>query len=152
MRISCCRINNIFKYSLTCLAFCENNKCLLYFTINYCDISYSTAWTEEKTNINNSSLTPSSSISLNSTNVDFATNIEFIKGHLSAAISNKETGNNELAQTHTFHPIHEIYTLIRNQISSADNELNNTLINSLNNLTSIVFKSTPAEFVNLQIL
>ena len=109
----------------------------------------SMAWTEEKTNLNNSSLIPSSSISLNRTNVDFATNIEFIKGHLSAAISNKEIGNNELAQTHTFHPIHEIYTLIRDQISSADTELNNTLINSLNNLTSIVFTSTPAEFTDL---
>ncbi len=108
-----------------------------------------TAWTEEKTNINNSSLAPSSSISLNRTNVDFATNIEFIKGHLSAAISNKEIGNNELAQTHTFHPIHEIYTLIRDQISSSDTELNNTLINSLNNLTSIVFTSTSAEFTDL---
>jgi hypothetical protein len=99
---------------------------------------------QEKPGINNHS----SSSSLNNTNVDFATNIEFIKGHLSAAISNKQAGNNELAQTHTFHPITEIYTLIRNQLSSADSELNKTLINSLNNLTSIVFKSTPAEFVN----
>ena len=99
---------------------------------------------QEKPGINNQS----SSSSLNNTNVDFATNIEFIKGHLSAAISNKQSGNNELTQTHTFHPITEIYTLIRNQLSSADSELNKTLINSLNNLTSIVFKSTPAEFVN----
>ena len=99
---------------------------------------------QEKPGINNQS--SSSSSSFNNTNVDFATNIEFIKGHLSAAISNKQAGNNELAQTHTFHPITEIYTLIRNQLSSADSELNKTLINSLNNLTSIVFKSTPAEF------
>ncbi len=34
------------------------------------------AWAEEKTNINNSSSVP-----LNYTDVDFATNIEFIKGH-----------------------------------------------------------------------
>ena len=54
----------------------------------------SMAWAEEKTNLNNSSLVPSSSISLNRTNVDFATNIEFIKGHLSAAILNKQAGNN----------------------------------------------------------
>ena len=100
------------------------------------------AWTEEKTNINNSSL------QLNDTDVDFATNIEFIKGHLSAAISNKQAGNNELAETHSFHPIAEIYTLIRDQLSSADNRLNNTLINSLNNLTSIVYTSTAAEFSN----
>jgi hypothetical protein len=115
------------------------------------------AWAaEEKTSISNYSQLPSSSsppptsssISLNNTNVDFATNIEFIKGHLSAAILNKQAGNDELAQTHTFHPIHEIYTLIRDQLSSADNELNKTLINSLNNLTSIVFTSTPSEFID----
>lgn len=104
------------------------------------------AWAQEKSSISNNSSSYSSS--LNNTNVDFATNIEFIKGHLSAAISNKQAGNNELAQTHTFHPITEIYTLIRNQLSSADSELNKTLINSLNNLTSLVFKSTPTEFVN----
>jgi len=99
-------------------------------------------WAQEKSSINDKS-----SSSLNNTDVDFATNIEFIKGHLSAAISNKQAGNNELTQTHTFHPITEIYTLIRNQLSSADNELNKTLINSLDNLTSIVFKSTPTEFI-----
>jgi hypothetical protein len=108
-------------------------------------ISPTMVWAQEKSSISNYS-SPSSS--LNNTNVDFATNIEFIKGHLSAAISNKQAGNNELTQTHTFHPITEIYTLIRNQLSSADPELNKTLINSLNNLTSIVFKSTPTEFVN----
>ncbi len=114
------------------------------------------AWAaEEKSTISNYSQLPSSSssptsssISLNNTNVDFATNIEFIKGHLSAAILNKQAGNDELAQTHTFHPIHEIYTLIRDQLSFADNELNKTLINSLNNLTSIVFTSTPSEFTD----
>ena len=106
------------------------------------------AWTEkEKTNINNSSLVPSL-VSLNDTNVDFATNIEFIKGHLYAAISNKQIGNNELVQTHSYHPITEIYTLIRDQLSSTDNRLNNTLINSLNNLTSIVYTSSPAEFID----
>jgi galactitol-specific phosphotransferase system IIC component len=68
------------------------------------------AWAaEEKSTISNYSQLPSSSsptsssISLNNTNVDFATNIEFIKGHLSAAILNKQAGNDELAQTHTFH-------------------------------------------------
>ncbi len=100
-------------------------------------------WAQEKSSISDKSFS-----SLNNTDVDFVTNIEFIKGHLSAAISNKEAGNNELTQTHTFHPITEIYTLIRDQLSSADSELNQTLINSLNNLTSIVFTSKPAEFVD----
>ena len=104
------------------------------------------SFAEEKSSISN--YTSPSSSSSNNTNVDFATNIEPIKSNLSAAISNKQAGNNELTQTHTFHPITEIYTLIRDQLSSADNELNKTLIDSLNNLTSIVFKSTPDEFVD----
>ena len=121
---------------------------LYYILLLLIVISPTMVWAQEKSSISNYSSSSSSSSSLNNTNVDFATNIEFIKGHLSAAISNKQAGNNELTQTHTFHPITEIYTLIRNQLSSADPELNKTLINSLNNLTSIVFKSTPTEFVN----
>ncbi len=84
---------------------------------------------------------------LDDKDVDFATNIEFIKGHLSAAILNKEEGNNELTQMHTFHPINEIYTLIRDKLSKTDIKLNDTLIDSLTNLTSMVYKSTPEEFV-----
>ena len=105
------------------------------------------AFAEEKSSVSNYT-SPSSSSSSNITNVDFATNIEFIKGNLSTAISNKQAGNNELTQTHTFHPITEIYTLIRDQLSSADSELNKTLIDSLKNLTSIVIKSKPAELAD----
>ena len=93
-----------------------------------------------------SSTNNSTSTTLNNTDVDFATNIEFIKGHLFAATSNKQDGNNELTQTHTFHPIVEIYSLIRDQLVAADDKLNKTLSGSLNNLTSIVFSSTPEEF------
>ncbi|MGZ8890266.1 MAG: hypothetical protein ACXW0J_02560, partial [Nitrososphaeraceae archaeon] len=74
--------------------------------------------------------------------------VEFIKGNLSTAILNKQAGNNELTQTHTFHPITEIDTLIRDRLSSGDSELNKTLIDSLKNLTSIVIKSTPAELAD----
>ena len=104
------------------------------------------AFAEEKYSI--STFTSPSLSSSNNTNVDFATNTEFIKIKLSAAISNKQAGNNELTQTHTFTPITEIYTLNRDQLSSADNELNKTLIDSLKNLTSIVIKSTPAELAD----
>ena len=103
---------------------------------------------EEKPNVSNSSLLSLSTVPLNETNVDFTTNIEYMKGHLSAAISNKQAGNNELTQTHSFHPITEVYTLIQDQLSSADKKLNQTLKNSLNNLTSIVYTSTPTEFVD----
>lgn len=119
---------------------------LYYISLLLIFIFPTMAWAQEQSSTSN--YASSSPSSLNNTNVEFATNIEFIKGHLSAAISNKQAGNNELTQTHTFHPISEIYTLIRNQLSSADSELNQTLIDSLNNLTSIVFKSNPVEFVN----
>lgn len=38
--------------------------------------------------------------------------------------------------------------MIRDQLSPVDSKLNNTLINSLNNLTSIVYTSSPAEFID----
>ena len=101
---------------------------------------------EEKSSTNKSYL--SSSLPINETNVDFATNIEYMKGHLSAAIFNKQAGNNDLAQMHSYHPITEIYTLIGDQLSSADTKLNDTLINSLNNLASIVYTATPIEFTD----
>jgi hypothetical protein len=49
---------------------------------------------------------------LNSTLVDFSSNIEQIRGHLNAAVMNKEAGNNTLAKAHTLHPIAEIYSII----------------------------------------
>ncbi|MGZ5490829.1 MAG: hypothetical protein ACXWE6_08800 [Nitrososphaeraceae archaeon] len=105
------------------------------------------AFAEEKSSMSNYTFQSSTSSSKN-TNVDFATNVEFIKGNLSTAISNKQAGNNELTQTHTFHPITEIDTLIRDRLSSGDSELNKTLIDSLKNLTSIVIKSTPSELAD----
>ena len=48
------------------------------------------AFAEEKYSISNYTSPSSSS---NNTNVDFATNTEFIKINLSAAISNKQAGN-----------------------------------------------------------
>ncbi len=103
------------------------------------------AFAEEKYSSSNY---PSPSSSSNNTNVDFATNSEFNKINLYTAISNKQAGNHELTQTHIFPPITDIYTLIRDQLSSADNELNKTLIDSLKNLTSIIIKSTPAELAD----
>jgi hypothetical protein len=41
---------------------------------------------------------------VNSTQVDFVSNIEKIRGHLNAAVMNKEAGNNTLAKAHTLHP------------------------------------------------
>jgi hypothetical protein len=54
---------------------------------------------EQKNNTNTSASTTTEE--LNSTLVDFASNIEQIRGHLNAAMMNKEAGNNTLAKAHT---------------------------------------------------
>src|SRR5215211_2854811 len=71
---------------------------------------------EQNTNLSSSATTSPSNTNkatisyLNSTQVDFVSNIEQIRGHINAAIMNKEAGNNSLAMAHTLHPIAEIYS------------------------------------------
>jgi hypothetical protein len=83
---------------------------------------------------------------INSSLVDFASNIEQIRGHLEQAMSNKELGNNTLAKAHTLHPIDEIYSSIEGQIYASDPTLNQSLSSSLNQLSSSVDNSTIEEF------
>jgi hypothetical protein len=83
---------------------------------------------------------------LNSTQVDFVSNIEQIRGHLNAAVMNKESGNNTLAKAHTLHPIAEIYSSIEPQISNVNSTLNETLATNLNQLSQIVNTSSIDEF------
>ena len=83
---------------------------------------------------------------LNSTQVDFVSNIEQIRGHLNAATMNKEAGNNSLAKAHTLHPIAEIYSSIEPLISNANSTLNNTLASDLNQLSQVVNTSSLDEF------
>jgi len=83
---------------------------------------------------------------LNSTQVDFLSNIEQIRGHLNAATMNEEAGNNSLANAHTLHPIAEIYSSIEPLISNANSTLNNTLASDLNQLSQMVNTSSLDEF------
>lgn len=97
--------------------------------------------------INNSdTLTSNSSQAPNSTQVGFVSNIEQIRGHLNAAVMNKEAGNTTLAKAHTLHPIAEIYSSIEPQISNANIALNETLATNLNQLSEIVNVSSIEEF------
>src|ERR687896_2395641 len=82
----------------------------------------------------------------NSTLIDFVSNIEQIRAHLDAAMMNKQSGNNSLAQAHTLHPIAEIYSSIEPQIANANMTLNQTLASNLNELSQIVNSSTTDEF------
>jgi hypothetical protein len=90
--------------------------------------------------------TESTSPQANSSLVDFASNLEQIRGHLQQAVINKESGNNTLAKAHTLHPIDEIYGSIQVQIDASDPTLNQSLSSSLNQLSSSVDNSTIEEF------
>src|SRR5215216_3160122 len=76
----------------------------------------------------------------NVTLVEFVSNIEQIRGHLDQALFNKESGNNTLAQTHTLHPIEEVYSSIEDQL------VNQTLSAALQNLSSNVTNAMLEEF------
>jgi biopolymer transport protein ExbB/TolQ len=82
----------------------------------------------------------------NSSLVDFASNIEQIRGHIEQAVANKEVDNTTLAKAHTLHPIEEIYSSIEAQIDASDPALNQSLSSSLNQLSNIVDNSTIEDF------
>jgi len=109
--------------------------------------STSTVFAQEQNNNTNAS-TSTTSPELNSTQVDFVSNMEQIRGHLNAAMMNKEAGNNTLAKAHTLHPIAEIYSSIEPQISNTNITLNDTLSTNLNQLSQIVDASSTEEFDN----
>ena len=90
--------------------------------------------------------TNTTTTSINSTQVDFASNIEQIRGHLDQAVANKEIGNTTLAKAHTLHPIDEIYSSIEVQIEATDPSLNQSLSTSLSQLSNMVDNSTVDEF------
>jgi hypothetical protein len=101
---------------------------------------------DNKTTTTADNTTNTTNLSSNSTLIDFVSNIEQIRAHLNAAMMNKQTGNNSLAQAHTMHPIAEIYSSIEPQIANANMTLNQTLASNLNELSQIVNSSTTDEF------
>ena len=82
----------------------------------------------------------------NVTFVEFVSNIEQIRGHLDQALVNKESGNDTLAQTHTLHPIEEVYASIEEQLVSQNGTLNETLSLALQDLSSSVPNAMPEQF------
>ena len=113
-----------------------------------------TVFAQEQNNNTNASASTSPSSNnttqgLNSTLVDFVSNIEQIKGHIEQAIANKQAGNNTLAQAHTLHPIEEVYSSIEPQIANTNNTLNQTLSSNLSELSQMVSNSTVDQF-NMQ--
>jgi hypothetical protein len=105
----------------------------------------------DTTNTDTNTPNPTNITSSNTTTlVDFLSNVEQIKGHLEQATSNKQAGNNILVLAHTLHPIEEIYSNIKGQLSNANNTLNQTLSSNLNQLSQMASNSTLDQF-NMQV-
>jgi hypothetical protein len=83
---------------------------------------------------------------LNASLVEFVSNIEQIRGHIDQALINKESGNNSLAQTHTLHPIEEVYSNIEDQLANQNSTQNQTLSAALQSLSSSAMNATLQEF------
>ncbi len=78
--------------------------------------------------------------------VEFAANVEFIKGHLTKAVENKQAGNNSLAIAHSGHPIEEVYTLIEGELAEHNETLNTDLKTSLSQLANQVVELSATDF------
>jgi hypothetical protein len=78
--------------------------------------------------------------------VEFAANIEFIKGHLLQAVANKQQDELELAKTHAGHPIAEVYTLISGKIAEDDAAMESSLKDALESLPDKVDSLSAADF------
>jgi hypothetical protein len=84
----------------------------------------------------------------NSTLIDFASNIEQIRGHLDQAVVNKESGNDTLTVAHSLHPIKEVYSSIEGLLARQNSTLNQTLSLALQELSSGAANSTASQFKN----
>jgi hypothetical protein len=84
----------------------------------------------------------------NSTLIDFASNIEQIRGHLDQAVVNKESGNDTLTVAHSLHPIEEVYSSIEGLLARQNSTLNQTLSLALQELSSGAANSTASQFKN----
>ncbi|MDQ5869389.1 MAG: hypothetical protein M3530_06630, partial [Thermoproteota archaeon] len=79
--------------------------------------------------------------------VEYVSNIEQMKGHLEQAVANKKEGNDTLTLAHVLHPIAELYDLIEVKLATADSNMNNTLVTSLNELSKNVPKLDSSQFI-----
>src|SRR5574341_791362 len=78
--------------------------------------------------------------------VEFAANIEFMRGHFIYAIADKQQNELVLAKAHAGHPISELYALIDAELEEHDKELNSSLNNALEQLPRQVELLTTTQF------
>jgi len=98
------------------------------------------------TSVANETTTTTMATAPDVTLVEFVSSIEQIRGHLEQALINKESGNNTLAQTHSLHPIEEVYSSIEDQLVNQNSTLNQTLSGALQNFSSTVTNATLQDF------
>ncbi|HXG06393.1 MAG TPA: hypothetical protein VNI77_03600 [Nitrososphaera sp.] len=82
--------------------------------------------------------------------VEFAANLEYIRGHLAQAVANKQAGNNELAIAHAGHPIEEVYALIEGELAEHNAELNEELERELTELANDI-NNMPTQQVQTEV-
>lgn len=80
--------------------------------------------------------------------VEFAANIEFMKGHFIQAIANKQQNELELAKAHAGHPVEELYDLIKVPLKQQNAELNYAFIEVLQQLPSKVDSLSATDFAS----
>jgi hypothetical protein len=144
------KLNSFYTVvSVVVVAFTAGTELLiLYNNTSPPSIDYRVFAQEEEDNKTTTAdnTTSTTNLSSNTTLIDFVSNIEQIRAHLDAAMMNKQAGNNSLAQSHTLHPIAEIYSSIEPQIANANMTLNQMLASNLNELSQMVNSSTTVEF------
>src|SRR5919106_2321950 len=144
------KLNSFYTVvSVVVVAFTAGTELLiLYNNTSPPSIDYRVFAQEEEDNKTTTAdnTTSTTNLSSNRTLIDFVSNIEQIRAHLDAAMMNKQSGNNSLAQAYTLHPIAEIYSSIEPQIANANMTFNQTLASNLNELSQMVNSSTTDKF------
>ncbi|MEW6604267.1 MAG: hypothetical protein AB1351_06210 [Thermoproteota archaeon] len=67
---------------------------------------------------------------------EFAANLEYIRGHLTQAVANKQAGNSEFAIAHAGHPVEEVYALLEGDLAEHNADLNEELEGALTDLAN----------------
>jgi hypothetical protein len=125
----------------------DNNNNIPTTAVSLTESNNSSSTTYTATNTNTTMATAAAAAP-NSTLVDFASNIEQIRGHLDQAVVNKESGNDTLAVAHSLHPIEEVYSSIEGLLARQNSTLNQTLSLALQELSSGAANSTASQFKN----
>lgn len=126
----------------------NNNNNIPTTAVSLTDGNNNSSATSAAANTANTTTATAAAATPNSTLIDFASNIEQIRGHLDQAVVNKESGNDTLTVAHSLHPIKEVYSSIEGLLARQNSTLNQTLSLALQELSSGAANSTASQFKN----